>query len=376
MKKSDANSYIVYFLLIVVAVLMGAFVLRPTMSVGYPSVCLDSKIVAIVAAVGTILIIPICFEVMHLLGAKAGGYQVYSFNVFGFNFYKDGEGNTKFRMKGFNGLSGETKIAPKERKNGKECNPKAMLWFGNLFLSILLLAAVMIYLSFGANTNEFKVATITFIILDVVYLIYNISPVELDTKSDGYQLKLVGKESDLPVYNEYLRIERAAFYGEKIGNVKVFLDNMSDFAARIDMITIYKYIEENKIYEAIKLIDSILAKKEDLHYNVGLQFIAQKLFLQLYSGRFEDAKKYYSEIASDEKRDISNSKDFVCLRTYILISSFLDPSESEVQYATSLADKSFKKVDKSFQEIEKTLYKGALKVTQEAHPKWVLIVED
>ena len=376
MKKSDANSYIIYFIIIITTILLGLFVLRPAMANNYPANDMNKFLVAIISLVGSIIVIATAYELMHKLGAKAGGYKVYSLNVLGFNFYKDENDKSKFKFSKFDGLTGETKIAPRLRKNDKICNPKPMLYFGNLFAAAILLVSVLLYLANSANPGAVQVMWTCIIIVDTVFLLYNFFPVELDSKSDGFQLKLVGKESDYPVYNEYLRLQEATYYGKDRGEIKVFTDNMSDFAAKIDLITVYDYIEKNKIYEAIKLIDKILTKKDELHYNVGIQFIAQKLFLQLYTGRFEDAKNFYSELASDEKRDISNSKDFVCIRTYVLISALLDPSESEIQYATSIADKSYKKVEPGYREIEKTLYKGALKVAQEAHPKWTLIIED
>lgn len=353
--------------------MLGVYVLRPTIE-AYTGKGISAFYVSIITFFVGLIVLPLCYEFMHLLGAKVGGYKVYSFDVFYFNFYKDGEGKNKFRFKSFDGLTGETKVAPRERPNGKICNPKPMLFFPNLFLSAFLIVSIFMYLFFNAQTSPFKAVFCILMILSALFLFYNILPIELDAKTDGYQLKLIGKETDVAIYNELLRLQECEFYGIDKGEVKVFTDNMSDFAAQIDLMTIYKYISEEKYYEARKIIDAILAQKDKIHYNIGIELLAQKLFIYLYTGAISDAKEFYNNsMTAEEKRDISNSDSLVCIRTYILVSTFLDPSESEIQYATEKADKAYKRINSSYKEIEKKLYKNTLKIAQDAHPTWVLV---
>ena len=373
MKKSDAYSYVVYFLILLGAVLLGLFVLRPVMA-AY-SGPINITVVAVVSFVITLIVLPILYELAHVLGAKAGGYEVLSVNVLYFNFYKKPNKKWSFRFKTFNGLTGETIVAPKERKNGKPSNPKPMLWFGNMLFFILLLTFILMFISYGkGETSIMKTAFCMAMIIVVLLLFYNILPIELDSKTDGYQLKLISKQSDILVYNELLRLQACDFLGKDKGEIKIFSENITDFAAQIDRMSVYEYIKQAKYYEAIKLLDMILAQKDNIHYNVGLNIIAEKLFLLLYSSRLEDAKNYYNNVlTSDEKRDISNSGTMPCIRSYILISTYIDPSESEIQYATSKADKAYKQVEDAYKDIEKTLYKGTLEKVKTVHPDWQLI---
>ena len=72
----------------------------------------------------------VLFELGHMLGAKLGGYKVYSVSFLGLTIYKD-EKKTKVVYDGtYDGFTGETKIYPIKEKT----NVNLYCWMGSLFL--------------------------------------------------------------------------------------------------------------------------------------------------------------------------------------------------------------------------------------------------
>ena len=126
--------------------------------------------------------------------------------------------------------------------------------------------------------------------------------------------------------------------------------------------------------DALKIIEMMLNQTEKLSKVTKNRFVAQKLFILLYTGRFDIAKKYYDEsVTSEERKQISDDLSMESIRAYILISSMLDESEMEVQYATSRVDAAFKRAEEARKETEKSLYKKTLARVKEQHPTWVLV---
>ena len=112
MKKEDITGLIVYLGIIVLAVIFGLTVLQAHApastfkNFGYVMYIIGSVLTG--AILNAIL-----FEVAHVLGAKLGKYDILSVNILGVCFYKV-EGKNKVKFASFDGLTGETKIVPKE----------------------------------------------------------------------------------------------------------------------------------------------------------------------------------------------------------------------------------------------------------------------
>ena len=87
------------------------------------------------AILSGVLINAILFEVAHILGAKAGRYSIISVNILGLLWYRD-DNKTKFRFKGYDGLTGETVILPKEDVK-KEPNPTPYIPMTHRFRALL-----------------------------------------------------------------------------------------------------------------------------------------------------------------------------------------------------------------------------------------------
>ena len=114
MKKEDIASFIVYILMLTIALLVGLLVIQPIFQSGNPfsGPAALSYLWTFLIILGALLFNIIMLEVFHVLGGKAGKYNIVSFNVLGFCFYKSAS-KWKFGFKTFDGLTGETILSPK-----------------------------------------------------------------------------------------------------------------------------------------------------------------------------------------------------------------------------------------------------------------------
>lgn len=373
MKKSDISSLVVYAIMLVVLFCTFFFGVRDVLAKsfeGFASVGVSLLTIVLSFIAGSILL-----EIGHVLGAKAGKYKIILFNMFFFTFYKVGN-KTKFKLSGPDGLFSETKVAPKYNENGEVISkPKAMLWLGNLFLAIVIIAAAIMYVNFQGKDNTVSSLSLLAAVSFGCLLFYNFLPIELDNKTDGAQLKIVSKSANVAAFNEALRVQACEITGEEPGDVKLF-DEITNYTANINMVSAYKFLAEENYSDALKIINHILDAENNISERLRLEMVAQKLYILLYTQQIEKAKKYYEDVSPEDKRFISNANGLVFIRTYILISAILDPAESEVQYATSKADKAYKKVEALKKETEGKLYKNAVRRVKELHPNWEPVVKE
>ena len=373
MKKSDISSLVVYAIMLVVLFCTFFFGVRDVLAKsfeGFASVGVSLLTIVLSFIVGSILL-----EIGHVLGAKAGKYKIVLFNMFFFTFYKVGN-KTKFKLSGPDGLFSETKVAPKYNENGEVISkPKAMLWLGNLFLAIVIIAAAIMYVNFQGKDNTISSLSLLTAVSFGCLLFYNFLQIELDNKTDGAQLKIVSKSANVAAFNEALRVQACEITGEEPGDVKLF-DEITNYTANINMVSAYKFLAEENYSEALKIVNHILDAENNISERLRLEMVAQKLYILLYTQQIEKAKKYYEDVSPEDKRFISNANGLVFIRTYILISAILDPAESEVQYATSKADKAYKKVEALKKETEGKLYKNAVRRVKELHPNWEPVVKE
>lgn len=377
MKKNDITSLIVYAL-----ILVGLFctcylgVIQKASSFGMQNSGFLPVGVCLVAIACSFVVSAIFIELGHVLGAKVGKYDIISFNLLSLTWYKVA-GKRKFRFSSPDGLFGETIVSPRFNEKGESISkPKAMLWFSNLFLAALIIVAAAVYLSFQETRSAVPAAALVCAVSFGGILFYNFVPFELDNKTDGYQLKIVSKPKNIEAFNELLRVRACEIENKDPGDIKIF-DEITTYTASINNVAIYKYLGEEKYSEALALINKVLEHEKDLPGKMQLEFQTQKLFILLVTNQIEKAKKFYEDTLSlEDRRYISNSNSLLFIRTYILVSCYLDPAESEVQYATSKADKAYKKVEALKKDTEAALYKKAVNIVKEVHPKWEPIIRD
>ena len=373
MKKEDITGLIVYLIIIALAIIFGLTVLQTHNSEsslqGFQYVLYIIGAVVVGAAFNGIL-----FELAHVLGAKIGKYDIISVCVLGFCFYKD-NGKTKFKFGSFDGLTGETKIVPKEGMVDK-ANPYPYLFFGSFFFVIEAIA-VMIIFSVFRTAEDYGLRDIAYGVLTVgaiglVILLYNILPIHIDSMTDGYRLTMVSNPKNKAAFNELLRVEYEISQGNNDVEVKVF-DEITNFTADLNLNRVYALLDKREYKAAEDILDKIIEAKQEVSEKVYIRARAQKIYINLYTRNLEEAKEYYEkEVPVSERREISNDVSMASIRAYLLMSGLLDKSRSECIIALNNVYRAFKHTPKNRQHTEITLFNEALEKVVAAHPDWEL----
>lgn len=379
MKKEDIVSLIVYAMMIVLAIVVGFVVLGPTFSTYgryFPGQGNFNILFALIFVVSAILVNVVLIELGHMIGAKISGYKIISVNFLGFCFYKNGE-KWKFGFKAFDGLTGETKVAPKK----EDATPKAYSLFPLVMYLIEVVICMVLYYVFSTlvtqdplnngNLMLFAILCIIFVTVGGMLELYNIFPAHLDSTTDGYRLVVMSNKANIAAYNELMRIESAAMEGQIIDDFKSF-DEITNFTAGINLYKIYYLLDKENYKEAEELIDKTINAEEKVDKYMYYSALAQKLFLLLINNENEEAaKKFYEEkVDQNARRAIANDMAMESIRAYLLISGILDESEAEARYAISRKVKALKRTPVGRQPIEIKLFDKALDFVDKKHPDW------
>ena len=373
MRKEDVSGIVVYLLILAIAIVFGITVLRE-----HASNSNMDTFVYVIYILGAILVgvlfNSIMFEMAHILGAKAGRYQILSVNILGLLWYKE-EGKTKFKFGGFDGLTGETKILPKKDVK-KEPNPSPYLLFGTLFYLVELTIVIILFTLLNVKTNDISTNIAYFILVVSVIggmiLIYNILPFKLDAMTDGYRMRMTTNAANKIAFNELLRVEYAISQGEENVEIATFSE-ITNFTAELNLNKVYVLLDKKEFLEAEKLLDIIINGKETVSEKVYVRARAQKIYINIFTKPLEEAKKFYDEqVPMSERRQISNDISLVSIRTYLLMSGLLDGSKSECLFAINNVRKCFNSTPKQRQKTEADLFNEALHRIDEMHPTWKL----
>ena len=367
MRKEEIRGLVVYAILIISALIVGFAAIRPTMSVYGPDKMSDLGFIIIVLIIAY-LTNAIGLEVLHVLGAIFGGYRVTSLNIFGLCLFNNGE-KWKLGFRDFNGINGETKIAPKKEKT----NINFVVWFPLFGFSIELATCIvlsMLVKTGSIETKWIRGAALLFILISSMLAFYNFVPFKLDSITDGYRLRLFTKPVNVEAYNKMLIIQEDQRLGKTVENIPIF-EEITDYTAEINMLAMYQFLKEEKYDEAMKIIDQLIEHKNVLNLNDFNRLIAQKLYLAILSQTLEEAKKLYEEICPIEiRRFIANDISMPSIRAYVLIAGMIEESEGEVKYALSKVEKAKKRSLASEVKTEEVLLEKALNYVYEKHPKW------
>ena len=376
MKKKDVAGLIVYALMVVIAVLVALLIIRPLFESGvFPNAhTIMLYVYTFLIIIGALIINAVGLEVVHLLGALVGKYEVVEFNVFGLSIRKT-LGKWKFGFHTFDGLTGSTVVAPKSEKSSL----KAYVWFPIIIYLIELITGVVLYSIFAQTDRSIEGAyahhlialiSIIFVTVSSMLALYNFVPFELDSETDGHRLVLITKKINQEAFNELMRIENLQREGKEIDSIRVF-DEITEFTANINLISVYEHLAKGEFKDAEKLIDAIIVDPEKISRNTYYRLLAQKLYIKIMTLPRSEAEKYYDDEIDDKvRRFISNDASMESVRAYILIAGMLDDSQAEVYYAISCVKKAMKHALPSRAKIEEKLYKDALEIVKKSHSHW------
>ncbi|MCQ2795846.1 MAG: hypothetical protein MJ213_00820 [Bacilli bacterium] len=380
MKREDVISLLVYALMIVVAVMIGLYVVGPLMGnltftggddrgqkIGF----------ALLFVIAGIIVNVVLIELGHMVGAKVSGYKYFSVNMLGLCFYKKGN-KWKVKFSNFDGLTGETRIAPVN----EDASPR---WYSLMPLIFYVAEVVILMVLFNVFTSQIagdygpashramllvNIMSILFVTIGGMLTLYNIFPAKLDTTTDGYRLTLLSKKENVKAFNELMRIECAYAENQELADMKVF-DEINNFTCSINLYTVYKHLKNKNYQDASVLLDKMIAEKAKLSRETYCSVVAQKMFIVLLTQDYQTAKTYYdAHIDQNERRYISNDLSMPSIRAYMLISSMLDISEHEARYAKSRVKKALKRTLPGRVAVEEELYQLALDKVNQVRPEW------
>lgn len=315
----------------------------------------------------------ILFELAHIIGAKIGGYRVTSTNILGFCFYKK-DNKTKFRFSSFDGLTGETKITPKEN-NKREANPSAYLLNGCLFYALEITAIITAF-SFMDSVNDTLVVDWAYFILTVGVigggmLLYNIVPLKLDNATDGYKLRLLGGRKNVKNFNALLTASEKGTALKVEESTKEEKEKVNNpFSSDMKLNNAYVLLKDQKFDEALAVFEEILKTKKA---NKNVRFAAEIniIYVNIVTKNFEEASEYVSSnVSLAMRKSIADDATLQSIRTYILLAGLFDKSKSECLYALNQLNHAYKKVPEGRKELEEELINNSIKMVLEKHPSW------
>lgn len=371
MKKEDVLGLIIYLIIIALAVVFGLTVLQ-THSPNSTFSGFGYVLYVGISVIVGIVLNAIIFELAHVLGAKIGKYDIVSVTVLGFCFYKE-QNKTKFRFASYDGLTGETKIVPKEGMVDK-ANPYAYLFFGSLFFVVEAIAVMVVFSVFRSADgflSDLAYALLTVGAIGLVILFYNILPFRIDSITDGYRLTMVSNPKNKKAFNELLRVEYEMQQGNNV-EIQVF-EEITNFTADLNLNKVYALLDEKQYKQAEEILDKIIAAKDGIDAKVYIRARAQKIYINLITKNLEEAREYYDkEVPVSERREISNDVSMQSIRAYLLMSGLLDKSRSECIIALNNVYRAFKHTPKNRQKVEVALFNEALQKVCAAHKDWEL----
>jgi len=376
MKKEDFSGIFVYLIILAIAIVFGLTVLQKH---GASSGLNTGEYIGFIvgAILAGILFNAILFELGHMLGAKVGRYQILSVCVLGLTFKKI-NGKRIVKFENFDGLTGETKILPKNEK--KASNPMPFLWYPTLFFVVEVVIFVTLFIvlnqiAAASKTTSYPLINTAYFLLVITVIgamvwVYNILPLKLDSTTDGYRMKMVSNPKNREAFNELLRVEHEIAEGNNDVEIKVFTE-ITNFTAELNLNKVYVLLDKKEYAEAEKLLDIILEGGKDLSPDSYIRAKAQKIYLNLMNDSIEEARKYYDEkVPVSDRRDIADDVSMPSIRAYILMSGLLDKSRSECIIALNNLNKALNRTTEKRRNTEVVLFNEALDRVIAAHPDW------
>ncbi len=377
MKKNDFAIFLVYLAMMGLALLVGLVWVRPIL-MDYGN-AINSRmpfvVLVLLSIVGAVILNAVILELGHLLGAKVGKYRVRSCIILGIGT-KTKNGKKKFGLHAFDGLTGETKLAPKDVETS---SLTGVIGFPLLFLLVEVVAMVVLIsvgqsliISTDKSFAWMQIVGIIVIGVGGMIFLYDYFPATLDSVTDGCLMMITGKNVNRIAYNNMLLAEEAAENGTELPEVPVY-EEVTDFTYRLNLVSVYNAIKKGNYREAIRILDLSISTEKGLSQSLIRDARAMKLSLLL--GRVEtinEGKALYNDLDDETKKYIGTLSTIPSVRCYLLISGLVEESESEANYAIDKVDKAIKSAEKFAVEEEKKLVEEDVALVSKAHPGWNL----
>ncbi len=377
MSKEDVVSLIVYVFILAIAAIVGFAVIKPAMDGVSTIAGMSTAGFLILSFIISFILQVLLLEIGHVIGAKIGNYKILSFNILGFCFYKTFDNETKktkikFKFpKAFDGLTGETLVAP----NSEKSNPIPFIW-APLFIYAIEVAILVLAYSFIQDKVKnqqnplifIKYFQVILVTLGGMLYIYNYFPAKLDSTTDGYRLICLSKKINVEAYNELLKIETDYYLGNDIENYKTF-ETITDFTALVNLATIRNYLQHDNYDSAIPLLDKIIENKNKVSTETLCKTKICKLNTLMLNNKEKEAQELYDSFDSKEKDFLKREHSMLTIRTAILYYGILEKSNTEVEQQLSFAKKALEKETEINKKKEKEFLEKTVKILNERNPE-------
>ena len=365
LKKNDFATFLAYIAMFAIALLVGLLVISPTIK-GSSLSTPEAVVIVVVSVIVGVIVNSAGLELLHMLGAASGGYQILSVCVLSMTFKKRKSRKEKlFTFASFEGLTGETKVNPKDPEKS---NPTGMILFpmlGYLLEVIVLLVLAAVFQS----ATWVPVGSYVILAIGGMIFVYNAIPAHLDSITDGYLLILPSRPVNRVAYNQILLAEHSENKEQALENLPLY-NEISDFTATLNSLAAYRKIKEGKPEEALAIFSAIASAQKGVSKSVVQEASCQKLALLLLLEKKGEAKDYYEGMSDADRRYIASLASLPALRCYALISGILEESDSEVSWAFDKVERLEKKVTGVALEGEKILLNSSYSLLKKMHPGW------
>ena len=365
LKKNDFATFLAYIAMFAIALLVGLLVISPTIK-GSSLSTPEAVVIVVVSVIVGVIVNSAGLELLHMLGAASGGYQILSVCVLSMTFKKRKSRKEKlFTFASFEGLTGETKVNPKDPEKS---NPTGMILFpmlGYLLEVIVLLVLAAVFQS----ATWVPVGSYVILAIGGMIFVYNAIPAHLDSITDGYLLILLSRPVNRVAYNQILLAEHSEDKEQALENLPLY-NEISDFTATLNSLAAYRKIKEGKPEEALAIFSAIASAQKGVSKSVVQEASCQKLALLLLLEKKGEAKDYYEGMSDADRRYIASLASLPALRCYALISGILEESDSEVSWAFDKVERLEKKVTGVALEGEKILLNSSYSLLKKMHPGW------
>jgi hypothetical protein len=363
MKKEDIASWFVYGLMIVIALFVGLQIIAPAFQV-LSIVGAAQYAYAIITILIGFLLNAFLLELGHVLGAVVGQYDIRSVNVLGLAIYRSGAG-WRLGLKNYEGLTGETIVAPKNDK----AKPTLNLWGGLVIYFIEVVVGFSLAYSLFPVDQWGRYALIIIIAIGGMLMIYNFMPFKMDTITDGYRLATMNQGRGNAMYQELTRIEKALKEKKNPFPAKVFKEQ-NTFTLQITFYQLYQFLFDEAYEDAMKLTkktmtipriaDAMLAKLKTI-----------ELYIQLITNTGKNQSRYFYDLDSRERKYIANDNQMTTISTYLMVAGLIEDSYSEAFFCFERVSGALKRIhEPGRKQAEEVLFNRVFKRVKQKHKDW------
>ena len=373
MKKNEFAIFLVYLCMFALALCVGLFAIRPLVTEYGSSLPIHFIAVVVLALITGVVLNAAFIELGHFLGAKAGHYDVLSFVILGIGAKKK-DGKMRFGLHSFDGLTGETKISPQDVKKsslGAYTFLPILFFVIEVIVMIVLNSVAAIWVKTTPSAAWIQIFAITTISVGGMIYLYDIFPFHLDSINDGYLITLSTNNANRIALNYLLLDQKIRAEGGTPDPMPVFED-ITDFTAYLNSLTAYTHIGQGDFDGAVEILDKTIGQTHGVSASTKNDATCIKLALLLASSKTSIGRKYYEDLDESVKKFISGISTMPALRCYLLISTCVEESEAESNYALDKVEKVLKNTNEVFLESEKALVQHDKDFALKLHPSWDL----